>query len=378
MKIRSLSLALLVSPTLVACGDDGSSETTIPANAAPAISNYAAIVHASYFDSVAGAEALEADVQAFLADPTDANLDQARTSWLAAREPYLQTEVFRFYDGPIDEPEADLEPKINAWPLNEAYIDDIIAGSDAITADTLLDANFVEGDDNVASGWHAIEYLLWGADTNAAGPGDRPATDFTTAEGAERRKTYLDVATTQLVELLGEVDAQWTEGGTNYRAELLAAAPREGLRRILTGMITLSGFETGGERVQAALDSGSQEDEHSCFSDNTHRDMIQDIVGVKNVWEGSYTKVDGSKVSGVGIRDVVGEVDAALVAELDTKIATSLSLANALQAPFDQEIALSNAAGRERVQSLATALRDQETSLQKVFRLFDLSIPVVE
>jgi putative iron-regulated protein len=138
-------------------------------------------------------------------------------------------------------------------------------------------------------------------------------------------------------------------------------------------MIILSGFETGGERLQAALDSGDQEDEHSCFSDNTHRDMIQDIQGVANVYNGTY-----GSVSGVSIQDVVAELDSELAERLNTEIQDSLQAAQSLQTPFDNEIAIDNTEGRERVQTLITALRTQEKTMEEVFRAFELDVPVAE
>ncbi|HZO12465.1 MAG TPA: imelysin family protein, partial [Polyangiaceae bacterium] len=164
----------------------------------------------------------------------------------------------------------------------------------------------------------------------------------------------------------------------NYRAGLVAAPPEEGLRRILTGMIVLSGFETGGERLQTALDSGDQEDEHSCFSDNTHRDMVQDVRGVQNVYLGRYQRLDGSEVTGTGLREVVAAADPALADSLEARIAESLTLAEALVPPFDREIATDNAEGRARVQALVISLREQEDLLEQVFRLFALEVPVVE
>lgn len=387
MNVRSL-LPLVVASALAACGDDASS-SKLPANAAEAVTTYARIVSATYEDSVTAAAELDAAVTALLATPSQATLDAAREAWLDAREPYLQTEVFRFYDGPIDEPEADLEPKINAWPLDESHIDYVEGDASAgivndplveLTADALVAKNAEGGDENVATGWHAVEFLLWGQDRAVDGPGDRKHTDFVdggSATNQARRRQYLAVVSALLVSHLETVRDAWADGA-DYRAGLEAASPAEGLRRILTGMITLSGFETGGERLQAALDSGSQEDEHSCFSDNTHRDMIQDIQGVLNVWRGEYRRVDGTLVSGVGIRDVVAAVDTDLRDALDARIDASLALANALVPPFDQEIALSNTAGRARVTALVVSLSEQEDLLEDVFRLFDLSVPVVE
>ncbi|PKN56603.1 MAG: iron-regulated protein [Deltaproteobacteria bacterium HGW-Deltaproteobacteria-14] len=386
-KRTPLLLPLLILVT--ACGD-GATADSLPGNAAAAVTTYAALVRATYDDTVAATEELQDAVDALLAAPTEATLAAARQAWRDAREPYLQSEVFRFYDGPIDGPPDYLEGRINAWPMDENYVDyvesDAAAGiinDDAreISADALASLNAVGGDANVSTGYHAVEFLLWGQDRSATGPGDRPHTDFLdggTAQHQARRRQYLQVVTDLLVADLTAVRDRWAPDAANYRADFEAASPAEGLRRVLTGMITLSGFETGGERLQAALDSGSQEDEHSCFSDNTHRDMIQDIQGVQNVWRGAYTRRDASVVSGVGVREVVAAADPDLAAAVDAKIDASLALANALVAPFDQEIALSNTAGRQRVQALIVSLHEQEGLLQDVFRLLALQIPVGE
>lgn len=379
-----------------ACSSSESTPATtadgMPGNTPDAITTYAKIVHASYEDSLTEAKKLDAAVQAFVGAPSQGTLDAAKSAWLASREPYLQTEVYRFYDGPIDKPEGGPEGLINAWPLDEAYIDYVDGKADSgiinnpsvtIDAATLESMNEQGGEENIATGFHAVEFLLWGQDMNDAGPGARPFTDFVptggTAQNQDRRGTYLKTVSTMLVGHLDGLVSAWKDGdASNYRAEMVKAAPKEGLRRVLTGMIVLSGFETGGERLQTALDSGDQEDEHSCFSDNTHRDMVQDVQGVKNVWMGSYTRLDGSKVEGVGIRDVVRARKAELADQLDKQIDESLTLANALQAPFDREIALSNAEGRGRVEALIAALRAQEKLLGEVFREFGLSIPEPE
>ena len=313
--------------------------------------------------------------------PAKAKAKAKAKAWLDAREPYLQTEVYRFYDGPIDNADNGPEGLMNAWPMDEAYVDYVVGGADAglindrdfvIDEPGLRGANEAGGEDKISTGYHAIEFLLWGQDFSADGPGNRPFTDYLTvggADNADRRGAYLKL-TAEL--LLGDldflVDAWARDDATNYRTAFEATGPEEGLRRILTGMIILSGFETGSERLKVALDGGLQEDEHSCFSDNTHRDMIQDIQGVKNVWTGSY-----GGIAGVGIVDVITAADAALATEITAKIQTALDLANALEPPFDQEIV--NPAGKARVQALINALSDVEKSLQKAFRLFGLTVP---
>ena len=383
--------ACVLGLCLSACGsDDDPADSNAPSQVGDAMSGYAEIVSASYEDSVTAALELQDAVESFLADPSEAGLEAAREAWLAAREPYLQTEVYRFYSGPIDDDDGP-EGTLNAWPMDEAYVDyvegDAAAGiindtSIALDADELLSLNQSDGEETISTGFHAIEFLLWGQDQSADGPGNRPYTDFVegadgTAANQDRRKEYLGLVTTLLVEQLQGLVGEWkADDAGNYRAEFESADSDDQLLRVLTGMTILSGFETGGERLQTALDSGEQEDEHSCFSDNTHRDMVQDVQGVLNVWTGSYTRRGGDELSFPGVRDVVAEKDAALAAELDEQIAESLRLANELEPPFDQEIASDNEEGQARVTALVTSLREQAHLLEDVARAFGFDAPM--
>jgi putative iron-regulated protein len=375
----------LLALCALSCGSDDDGPKEVPANAADALSNYADIVYASYTDSLETAQALDAAITSFVAAPTAEGLEAARNAWLAAREPYLQTEVYRFYDGPIDNPDDGPEGFINAWPLDENYID-YVAGPNGetegiinnpqmpITEESILEANEGIDEKSISTGYHAIEFLLWGQDFNDDGPGDRPFTDYVTdgtgtASNQDRRGEYLTVVSALLLDDLQTlVDAWAPDDDGNYRAQFLAEAPDSAFTKVMSGLIILTGFETGTERLVAALRANDQEEEHSCFSDNTHRDMVQDVQGMQNVWEGSY-----GAISGPGLRDVVAEGDATLADQITAQIAESLSLAEDLRAPFDQEIAEDNAEGNARVQALAQALFDQRVLLEEAFELFGLT-----
>jgi putative iron-regulated protein len=375
---------------IVACSNGGEAGLLWPETTAEAVHTYAEIVEASYADSLAGAEALDQRVTALVAAPSEAALEDARDAWRQSREPYLQTEVYRFYDGPIDDPEDGPEGLLNAWPLDEHYLDYVEGDADAglindttapLDAETLVSLNEAGGEKNFATGFHAVEFLLWGQDLNEDGPGARPYTDYVVGEGGtaanqDRRGTTLALVSGLMLTHLGQVHDAWAPSAA-YRVDF-EANPEVSFAKILTGMIVLSGFETGGERLQASLDSGDQEDEHSCFSDNTHRDMVQDVRGVLNVWEGQYQRLDGAVVSGVSVKAIVEEVAPALAAPLDAQIYESLALAEALQAPYDQEIAPGNAEGNARVQALVVSLRAQEALLFDVFTALELTVEIPE
>ncbi len=379
--------ALLV----VACGSDDEGSPSLPTSTtADAVETYSRIVYASYNDSLGMAELLEAAAAALVATPTAAAQEDAQDAWLAAREPYLQTEVYRFYGGPIDDDDGP-EGLLNAWPLDERHIDYVVGEPEAgivnnpdmtIDAETLVGANEMPMDEGspekaIATGYHAVEFLLWGQDTAEDGPGDRPYTDYMTTGGTndnqDRRGQYLTTASELLVDHLQGLVDEWAPDESNYRADFEAEAPADALIKIMSGMIILTGFETGQERLIAALDAKDQEEEHSCFSDNTHRDMVQDVRGVQNVWLGEYDPLGGPAFSGTGVRDVIAAGDEGLANAITARIAESLDLAEALQPPFDQEIARGNAEGNARVQALADSLFEQRVLLDQAFELYGLT-----
>ena len=235
------------------------------------------------------------------------------------------------------------------------------------------------GESDVAVGFHAIEFLLWGQDMNASGPGQRPATDYVTTAGGTaanqaRRGQVLTTVNTVLTQHLADLASEWAEGGA-YRATFTTEfAPAEALRNVVFGLVQFSGAELGGERV-VALDRHDQEDEHSCFSDNTHRDFVMDVIGIENVYLGRYVRTDGTVVSGTGLYDVVARVDVHLANSLRDRIATSVALALAIRAPYDQEIAAGNVAGNARVAALRASLQAQRLLFIDVASVMNLPDP---
>jgi len=391
-KWNSNVVVLIVSGLVVgcsACGDEEAGSDTIRAEV---VSSYAELAEVNYRESVDAAKALNHKLKDLIQRPSNDSLNEAKQAWLAAREPYLQTEVFRFYEGPIDNEVDGPEGLLNAWPMDEHFLDYTVDEPEAglindlrfeITAENIVSENENGGEKNIATGFHAIEFLLWGQDNvDGEGAGERPYTDYVVGEGGtannqDRRAKYLELIGDLLVLHLEQVHAQWKEDG-KYRTEFVSAAPDSSIEKILTGMIVLAGFETGGERLQAALDSGDKEDEHSCFSDNTHRDMIQDVQGISNVYHGTYTTQLGESWIGKGLQEVVLAVDPDLAAKLELQIKESLQSANALQIPFENEIKPGNEAGNARVQDLISRLRITEKTLERLFEKMGFSVPAPE
>ena len=331
--------------------------------------HYANLVEANYQDVLTRVKALQTAIDAFVAAPSAEGLEQAKQAWLAAREPYGQTEAFRFYAGPIDDAKGP-EGQINAWPLDESYIDYVKGNSKAgiinkpnvaITKQKLASLNEKGGEENVSTGFHAIEFLLWGQDFNKEGPGNRSYTDFVDgqAPNADRRRTYLKTVTELLVDDVQYLVEAWQPNAKNYRARF--EKDPQAVRKMLVGMGVLSRAELAGERMEVALASRDQEDEHSCFSDNTHRDIVTNAEGIRNVWLGQYKRIDGTDIKGPSLQELVQASNPQAAEKLSRDLEATLAAVNAIQAPFDREIAETE--GRRRVQKAVQLLRKQSDSM---------------
>jgi putative iron-regulated protein len=385
-----------------------------PASAEPTakevLTTYADIAQADYTDSLDAARTLKLAVDALLAAPSDDTLRAARAAWIAARIPYMQTEAYRFGNAIVD----DWEGRVNSWPLdeglidyvassygtesaeNELYVANVIANT-ALTiggkkldtskitkellSDTLQEAGGVEA--NVATGYHAVEFLLWGQDLNGTGPGNgaRPASDYDTENctngNCDRRGQYLRAATELLVDDLAWMAAQWAPGG-EARKTIEGDSGEAGLTALMTGLGSLSYGELAGERIKLGLMIHDPEEEHDCFSDNTHASHFFDALGIRNVYLGSYRRIDRSLVSGPSVADLVKakspELDAELRAKLDaTMDAMNVMYLRALTTEsYDQMIGEGNDAGNAVVERVIDALLDQTKSIERAVAVLDL------
>jgi putative iron-regulated protein len=227
-----------------------------------------------------------------------------------------------------------------------------------IDAEALSNANGATGETSISTGYHAVEFLLWGQDLSEEGPGERPYTDYVagddaTAENPDRRAAYLAAVSDLIIENLQTVNDAWKAGEANYRADFLAMPPREALGKMLLGMGSLSGAELAGERMDVAYVNRDQENEHSCFSDNTLKDLENNATSIQNVLLGTYGELDGP-----GIDDLVEAKDPALANKLREQIQDAIDNIKAVPAPFDQAIlGDDDSEGREHVRVAILALQ---------------------
>jgi putative iron-regulated protein len=404
---KTLCAAVLAVSTVLPAWQTADAAAPTPA---AVIETYANIAQAAYADALAGAENLKRNIGALLQRPNEENLRAAREAWRAARVPYMQTEVYRFGNKAVD----DWEKKVNAWPLDEGLIDYVAEayGSDSpenelyaanviasrsikiggrtvntskLTRDLLRkvlhEAGGIEA--NVAMGYHAVEFLLWGQDLNGtgAGSGQRPASDYDlkncTGGNCVRRAQYLRVVTDLLVDDLKWMAAQW-RGNGRVRQGLRRGGDVAGLTAIFTGLGSLSYGELAGERMKLGLMLHDTEEEHDCFSDNTHNSHYFNAVGMRNVYLGRYTRTDGSVVAGPSVSDLVRakspEIDDRVRAALEqsiTRLTDLMKRAETIEA-YDQMIAEGNAEGNAMVERAIEALIAQAKEFERAIAALEL------
>ncbi len=339
------------------------------------IKTYSRLVYLNYADAYNKALDLQDCIEAFLNRPNEGTLAAAQQSWLMSRVPYGQSEVFRFYEGPIDFVDEvrgleGPEGRLNSWPLDEAYIDYVEGNPKAglvqntamsLTKETLSAKNQENDEADVALGYHSIEFLLWGQDLNDFGPGQRPVKDYLLGDSVcERRRTYLRLVTEILIEDLKFLVNEWDpQGRDNYVERFLLKDVNVVLADVLTSLATMSGFELSAERMAVPLDSGDPEDEHSCFSDNTHNDFLFNALGLANVYYGTYGTFDGT-----GLDQIIVAYNADLDQMIREKLNQVFNRMGKIGVPIDYRVLGSFEDSRER--------RVMEQTIQALMSLADL------
>lgn len=346
-----VAVAVFAGLTFFACSSNDDKDSNAEVTKKQVIENYANIVYANYKQAYDDAVLLETAIKTFTTTPTDANFTAAKNAWKTSRESYGTTEAFRFANGPIDGDDNGPEGLLNSWPLDENFIDYVDGAANAGIINDLTDYPTINkavleglnedgGEKNISVGYHAIEFLLWGQDLTAPSaklPGQRKYTDYVTgasgtAANQARRAAYLNACADLLTDNLDYLVQQWKTGGV-YRTKFLALPENDALKNIYLGITTLVTAELPIERMEVALQNADQEDEHSCFSDNTHRDIALNLQGVINVYQGKYGNIDGAS-----LEDLVKQANVTAYSDTQTSITASTTKVAAILTPFDLAI----------------------------------------
>ncbi|QLE86766.1 MULTISPECIES: imelysin family protein [Shewanella] len=369
--IKYSAVALALITTLAACGGSGSDsstpdpvvpETGFTYSADELITNLTDdVIVAGYAALAAQGEAMLAATQTLVATPTQANLIAAQEAWKAARQPWEQGESHIF--GPVDS--LGIDPHLDSWPLNTTDLTTVLATNSGFDADT------IKGWNDDVQGFHTMEYLLFG---DGVADNEKDIADLTATE-----RDYLMGLAEVFRDYTKTLDDAWQlshdgQSGDAY-ANLVKNPGADGntfyasqvgvIEELINGMIGIVD-EVGNGKIAdpfgATINDADTSKVESQYSWNSLTDFSDNIIGVRNVYQGELT----GQADKQGIVDFVAAADATLAArvgsEIDDAIIKIQAIAGTSDMPFRQ--AILDEAGRERVQTAVDALTTLQTTLE--------------
>lgn len=328
-----------------ACGSSPAADPT-----PSVVHQYTVDLAASYADTIVQVQALKDAIDAFVTAPSADGLAACQSAWLVAHRWYGEGEYSRFYGGPIDQAQGGM----NEWPIDESFIDYTVQSPNggiindpadyaAITEPLLAMADEKGGLENLSTGFHAIEFLLWGQRVDQTqGEGLRPYTDFVdggTAANQDRRRTYLQTAASMLLSDMTSLETQWSLASpASYASALAARSPHDALTSLFNGISQMAISELLYERLDDPFVSQDQKDEESCFSESTLDDLVANALGIEDAYLGHYQTLSGATLQGPSISDLVAAKDPALDAQLRQELEAVRAAIGAIPPPFDHAV----------------------------------------
>lgn len=280
------------------------------------------VIVPTYDDVGAATTALRTAAHAFAAAPTASSLAALQTAWREARRPWKRTDAFRF--GPLSL--ESLGVAIDQVPVDRTKIEAEIAGAAA------LDASYFAALGANKKGFHAIEYLVFGADDAAV---------LAALTGSERRRAFVTGAADDLAATSDQLRAAWRDYGAQLAAPGATNADYPTIKTSIDALVNESVFQAEvvadarlGRPMGTATGGVPQPDEQeSAPSDNSVADMTATLESIRALYYGSR---DGT--SGKGIGGLVAARSPATDREVRAALEAALSAVAAIPTPYRQAL----------------------------------------
>ena len=363
---KTLAVALLATMTLASCEKENNNPTGNDDQQAKAIAAQFVdhTVAPTYTSLAANAEQLADQLAALKANPSDAGVQQACETFLAAREQWEMSEAFLF--GAAGD--FGIDPHIDSWPLDEDAFNTLMNSPAMLAALDGEDGDVVAGErlGNALLGFHGIEYILF---RNGQ---PRSAADITADQwkyvvavaGDLRNRCYQlevgwigDKAPAAHIEKLNDLEMQYTvAGGDHSYGENMKNAGQAGstytsrtaaLIAILQGCSDIAD-EVGSSKIYAAWHGEDITYIESPYSYMSITDFRNNIVSIQNSYMGG---VVNQRENSKSLHNYVNQLDADLDAKVLAAIDNALAKINAMPAPF--ALHYSEAANGEAVEACA-------------------------
>lgn len=201
--------------------------------------NYLQQIESDYSTVEVTIKTLQTEIEGFIQQTDVITMDRARDAWLIAHSAYELTSLHRHFANLVLTQQDkltlnQLQYQINHWPVLPGYIDYVDGYPDSgivhdmnvvLELDSLREQHGFFDVSEASLGFHVIEYLLWGSNTN--NDPLRPASDYllTTQLSADqanngfeldqlsnnRRRRFLAIAAQALLEDFQLLRTLWSE-----------------------------------------------------------------------------------------------------------------------------------------------------------------------
>jgi len=294
-------------------------------SAGAVLSSEASIVIAPMYVTLANnASLLYNGTIAFQSAPTQQNLANCRQLWLNASAAYEQSAATLFGAG--GSLGADPASLINTYPIDTAGINQLISGNTpaAFTLD------FIDSLPTYLTGFHGIEFELYGI------KGNKTASEFTASQ-----LSYIAAVALNIKTLTSQVDSAWN-GPFQYQfagagsGSMIYPDQRAAFSDLTMAIANIC--ETDAiYKLDGILINKSTILQESPFANNSVNDIVNNLVGVRNLYYGQYGGYTGTGLTAFVYPN--GE-------NLDVKIKADLNIAitavSSITQPLSQAIYTQN------------------------------------
>jgi hypothetical protein len=321
--------ALLFATTWTACKkEDPADDPAASFDRATLLNDVAVnVMRPAYAALADGTTSLEAAAVQFNTAPDLSNLENLRAAWNSAMDAWQDCEAFKL--GP--QYTNSLNSQIANWPENQGLIENEISGAGPV------DAGYINGTGSTRKGLSAIEYLIYGQNSDLA----TVLAALTTGPNAERRRTYIASCCTDVRVRSHAVHDAWRPDAGNYEAQFIAGTQSDisGSLNVLVNAWIEHIEWVRREKVQipAGIETGSAADPAKVESPHSERSFANIHHNVVQ-WQRIF-----SSANGLGLDDNLDAVGATwqgqnLAQKIRDELALAIAQCDAFTVPLSEAV----------------------------------------
>lgn len=314
-KLNLFIFAIISLAIIQSCKDKTKDETPNENLNADILKDYSTYICLNNYELLAQESAtLYSTIQTLVANASQQNLKDAQQQWLKTRMVWEKSEAHLF--GPVAT--NNIDPRIDTWPVDFIRLDSVMSSN------ATLNETYVNNLEESLKGFHPIEYLLFGLNSN------KQASDLTL-----RQKEYLEALGLNLKNLTASLASDWNNGFYNEFSKTgntTYPTQKAAFEEMVNAMVGICDEVANGkiDEVFTTLDSTKEE---SPFANNSIKDFTYNIIGVQE----SYL-VKNNIADGKGLEDFVRKYNLSLDGSIKQKTNAAIGALNNITVPFGQAI----------------------------------------